>query len=150
MNPRAMIIGSIGAGKSTLLNALFYNSDPAHKTQSLEFHDWIIDTPGEYSENPLYYRSLMATSFEARLLILVQDATQTRFFYPPGFASGFPVPAIGVITKIDHPEANASFAENLLRQALPTEEIWHTSSYTGHQIEQLKGRILELLARYQT
>ena len=49
---RAMLIGSVGAGKSTLTNALLGREVPAVKTQSLIYYDWIVDTPGEYSENP--------------------------------------------------------------------------------------------------
>jgi ethanolamine utilization protein EutP len=96
---RVMIIGAVGAGKSTLVKALFGDAQPARKTQALEYHDWIIDTPGEYTENPLYYRSLMATSLEAGLIMLVHDATRDRNYFPPGFAQGFPIPAIGVVTR---------------------------------------------------
>jgi ethanolamine utilization protein EutP len=145
MNGKIMIIGSVGAGKSSLLNALFGNSEPARKTQSLEFRDWIIDTPGEYTENPMYYRTLMATSFEARMLLMIQDATRTRQYFPPGFSEGFPIPAIGVITKIDHPSADVKLAEKLLRQSFMQEEIWHVSALTLHNVQPLKERLISFL-----
>lgn len=46
MKNRAMLIGAIGAGKSTLTNALLGKKVEAVKTQTLIYHDWIVDTPG--------------------------------------------------------------------------------------------------------
>lgn len=146
---RVMIIGAVGTGKSSLIKALTGEEQPAKKTQALEFKDWLIDTPGEYSENPLFYRSLMVTSMEAKLLVLVQDATKKRNYFPPGFAAGFPVRAIGVITKIDHPEANPEQAEKLLRESLPQGEIRFTSAVTKEGIEPLRNQLLEILGLLQ-
>jgi len=138
---RAMIIGAVGAGKSSLVRALFGNPEPARKTQSLEYADWVIDTPGEYSENPLFYRSLMATSFEAALIVLAHDATRERNYFPPGFAGGFPVPAIGVITKIDRPDADVPKAAQMLRSSLPEGEIFAVSSVTMEGMERLRRHL---------
>jgi ethanolamine utilization protein EutP len=140
---RAMIIGAIGAGKSSLINALFKEGQPARKTQTLEYHDWIIDTPGEYSENPMYYRTLMATALEAGKVVMVQDATRDRSYFPPGFSQGFPVPPIGVITKIDHPNANIERAILFLRESLPHGEILLTSSASKKGIEELRAKLIE-------
>lgn len=131
---RMMIIGSVGSGKSSLVTALLNEKEPARKTQALEYRDWIIDTPGEYSENPMYYRSLMATALEADLLVLIQDATRDRSYFPPGFSQGFPIPSIGVITKMDHPEADFDRAAAFLREALPDGKIFPTSSVTREGI----------------
>lgn len=140
-----MIIGAVGAGKSTLVKALFGESGPAAKTQSLVYREWIIDTPGEYSENPMYYRSLMATSHQAAAILLVHDASRTRNYFPPGFAGGFPIPALGAITKIDHPKADPVKAKLLLRQSLPEGEIYLTSSTSGQGIEELKSRLMPII-----
>jgi ethanolamine utilization protein EutP len=142
---RAMVIGSVGAGKSSLIKALLKEDKPATKTQSLVFRDWLIDTPGEYCENPLQYRFLIATSFDTKLLLLVQDATRERGYFPPGFAGGFPVPALGVITKIDRPEANTDKARRYLRQAMPKGDCMEVSSVTLAGIEELRERIESLL-----
>ncbi|MCS7464600.1 EutP/PduV family microcompartment system protein [Paenibacillus doosanensis] len=142
---KIMIIGAVGAGKSTLVKALFGESRPAVKTQSLVYRDWLIDTPGEYSENPLYYRSLMATSHQAAGILLVQDATRSRNYFPPGFAGGFPVKACGAVTKIDHPQADAGKAVALLRQALPEGTIVLTSAASGAGIEELKELLLPIV-----
>ncbi|WP_028552841.1 EutP/PduV family microcompartment system protein [Paenibacillus sp. UNC451MF] len=142
---KVMIIGAVGAGKSTLVKALFGEKLPAAKTQSLVYREWIIDTPGEYSENPMYYRSLMATSHQAGAILLVHDATRTRNYFPPGFAGGFPIPALGAVTKIDHPDANTDKAVDLLRQSLPGGDILMTSSANGIGIEELRNRLLPIV-----
>jgi ethanolamine utilization protein EutP len=142
---KVMIIGAVRAGKSTLIKALFGESEPASKTQSLIYRDWIIDTPGEYSENPLYYRSLIATSHETAVVVLVQDATRNRNYFPPGFEQGFPVLTIGVVTKIDHPKADIDRAISLLRQSLPEGEIFLTSASSTEGILRLKERLMEIV-----
>ncbi|MED1952146.1 EutP/PduV family microcompartment system protein [Brevibacillus centrosporus] len=139
MRKRVMVIGAIEAGKSTLVQALFNDEQPARKTQALEYRDWLIDTPGEYSENPMFYRTLMATALEASLIVMVQDATRERNAFPPGFSLGFAQPCIGVITKTDHPAADLKRAEACLRQALGDGLIFPTSSRTGDGVGELKA-----------
>lgn len=145
MARRVMIIGAVGAGKSTLMKALLAEAGPARKTQSLVYRDWVIDTPGEYSENPLYYRSLMATSHEAAAVLLVHDATRERNYFPPGFAAGFPVRALGAVTKTDHPNADVDRAIAQLRQSLPQADIYLTSSASGEGIAELRHRLLSIV-----
>lgn len=142
---KVLIIGAVGAGKSTLVKALFGEQQQAAKTQSLVYRDWVIDTPGEYSENPLYYRSLMATSHEAAVVLLVHDATRDRNYFPPGFAQGFPIPAMGAVTKIDHPKSDAARAVAILRQSLPEGDIYLTSSSSSIGIEELKQRLMKFV-----
>ncbi len=139
---KVMIIGAIGSGKSTLVKALMGESGSAAKTQSLVYRDWLIDTPGEYSENPLYYRSLMATAHEAAAVLLVHDATRERNYFPPGFASGFPVAAFGAVTKIDHAKADPKLALDFLRQAMPEGNIVMTSSLEHTGIEELRQMLV--------
>ncbi|BBH24637.1 ethanolamine utilization protein EutP [Paenibacillus baekrokdamisoli] len=138
---KIMIIGAIGAGKSTLIKRLFGENEPAAKTQSLIYRDWLIDTPGEYSENPMFYRSLMATSHEAAALVLLHDATRERNYFPPDFSGGFPIPALGVITKLDHPQADTDRAVRLLRQSLRKGDIYFTSSESLQGIDELRSKL---------
>ncbi|TXK76712.1 EutP/PduV family microcompartment system protein [Paenibacillus sp. N3.4] len=142
---KVMIIGAVGAGKSTLIKALFGETEPATKTQSLLYRDWVIDTPGEYSENPLYYRSLIATSHETAAVLLVQDATRNRSYFPPGFEQGFPVQTMGAVTKIDHANADIDRAILFLRQSLPDGEIFLTSAESTEGIQRLKERLMEIV-----
>ncbi|KPD00477.1 Ethanolamine utilization - propanediol utilization [Geobacillus sp. BCO2] len=44
---KVLVIGPVGSGKSTLTKRLLGMEDvPVKKTQSLEYTNWIIDSPG--------------------------------------------------------------------------------------------------------
>lgn len=101
---KVMFIGRTGTGKTTLTQALNNEKIEYKKTQSLEFSDFIIDTPGEYIENKAYYNALIVTSADADVIALLQDATTEQSIFPPGFGSIFAKPVIGVITKINKVE----------------------------------------------
>ncbi|MGG1516503.1 EutP/PduV family microcompartment system protein [Paenibacillus oryzisoli] len=135
---RAMLIGSIGAGKSTLTEALLGHRVEAVKTQALIFKDWIVDTPGEYTENPFFYKSIMATALEVTHVIFVQDATNPKSIFPPGFATGFNKMPIGVITKADAPLANVDRAVNQLKRTMPRGAVVISSSFVGQGIQEIK------------
>ncbi|MED0678360.1 EutP/PduV family microcompartment system protein [Aneurinibacillus thermoaerophilus] len=138
---RAMLIGAIGAGKSTLTNALLGRDVPAVKTQSLIYRDWIVDTPGEYTENPLFYKNIMATALEVTHVLFIQDATNPKTIFPPGFATGIPKLAIGVVTKTDAPEADRERAARQLRRAIPDGPIVFVSAYKNEGLEEMKALI---------
>ncbi|MFJ7667129.1 EutP/PduV family microcompartment system protein [Lysinibacillus sp. NPDC097195] len=129
MKNRVMIIGGVQAGKSTLMNVLLGKDRKANKTQALVFDDWIVDTPGEYIENPMYYRNIMATSLEVTHVIYLQDATSSRSVFPPQFSLGIPKIQIGVITKIDAPLADVERATTLLKNVMTHGPIVKTSSW---------------------
>ncbi|WP_026678005.1 EutP/PduV family microcompartment system protein [Fictibacillus gelatini] len=149
---RVMIIGAIGAGKSTLTNALLGIEREARKTQSLTFLDWIVDTPGEYAENPLYYKSIMATALEVTHTIYLQDATSAKSIFPPGFATGIPKLPIGVVTKEDKEGADVSRAIKLLKQTINKGPIVITSAYTkkgiGHIPNLVKCNSMKEIFQY--
>ncbi|MGI8315869.1 EutP/PduV family microcompartment system protein [Halobacillus mangrovi] len=125
---RAMMIGSIGAGKSTLTHALLGHEAKAMKTQSLNYEDWIVDTPGEYTENPMYYKNIMATSLEVTHVLFIQDATKKKMIFPPGFSTGLNKLPIGVVTKADDDQADLSRAVKQLRKVIPKGPIVITSA----------------------
>ncbi len=135
MKNRVMIIGGVQAGKSTLMNALLGKDRLAHKTQALVYDDWIVDTPGEYIENPMYYRNIMATSLEVTHVIYLQDATSSRSVFPPQFSLGIPKIQIGVITKIDDPLADVERATALLKKVMTHGPIVKTSAWQKQGIE---------------
>jgi ethanolamine utilization protein EutP len=136
---RAMLIGSVGAGKSTLTNALLGRKVDAVKTQSLHYYDWIVDTPGEYVENPLFYKSIMATSLEVTHVLFIQDATNQKVTFPPGFSSGIPKMVIGVITKSDSEQADVESAIFKLKKSMVQGPIIVTSSFKKQGMEEIKG-----------
>lgn len=135
MKNRVMIIGGVQAGKSTLMNTLLGKESHANKTLALVYDDWIVDTPGEYIENPMYYRNIMATSLEVTHVIYLQDATSSRSVFPPQFSLGIPKIQIGVITKIDAPDADIERATGLLKNVMTQGPIVKTSSWKKLGIE---------------
>ena len=56
-----MFIGTTGSGKTTLTQALSNEKIEYKKTQAVDFRDYIIDTPGEYIDNKMYYNALIVT-----------------------------------------------------------------------------------------
>ncbi len=138
---RMLLIGRTGHGKTTLVQAVNRLDSVYRKTQALEFHPNMVDTPGEYIENRLFYKALIVTSAECDIIALVQACDTEDCIFPPGFASIFPKPVIGIITKADSVfcmEANAIM--QLERSG--AKEIYVTSSVTGEGMEAVR-KLLE-------
>lgn len=133
-----MLVGRSGAGKTSFLQAM--NGENMHykKTQSVEFVNGTIDTPGEYMENRRLYRALIVTAAEADLILLVQDCTDTQNVYPPGFSSMFAKPCIGLVTKVDLAESEEQLrnAEEVLEMA-GCSAIIRTSSFEHTGVDQV-------------
>jgi len=137
-NNRGMLIGSIGSGKSSLSNALLGLEATALKTQSLTFNDWIVDTPGEYTENPMYYKSIMATSLEVTHVLFIQDSTKKKTIFPPGFSTGLNKLPIGIVTKSDDANANLAKAVGQLKRVIPKGPIAITSAKKGRGLDWIR------------
>lgn len=138
---KIIVIGAVGSGKTTLINALHNNKEASRKTQSLEFNSRTIDTPGEYMENPRYYRALLATAVDVTYVLFMQDATRKNSIFPPGLGQTFPGYSLGVITKIDHPGADVDLARKLLGQVALKGNIFLLSPVTGEGMDELKHNI---------
>jgi len=136
-----MLVGAVGSGKTTLIRALNRDTGSVTKTQAMEYTASSIDTPGEFMENPSYYRALFATSMEADAVLFVQDATQKRSIFPPGFAGAFSKRTLGVVTKIDHPEADEARSRKFLKSLGLSGSIAAVSAFSGEGIAELR-RIL--------
>lgn len=136
-----MLIGAIGAGKTTLTHVLLGKNVQPRKTQSLLYYDWIVDTPGEYTENPLFYKNIMATALEVTHILFIQDATKNNSIFPPGFSTGMNKLIIGVITKCDLMDADIDRAARHLKSAIKTGPILLTSAVTYMGIRELKELI---------
>ena len=138
---RIMLIGRSGCGKTTLVQAV-NDLDRVHtKTQTVEFHLNMIDTPGEYIENRLFYKALIVTSAECDVIALVQSCTDEECVFPPKFASIFPKPVIGIITKTDYKAVKLPDTVECLEMS-GVHSIYNTSSITGEGIEALR-KLLE-------
>lgn len=98
---KIMFVGPIGVGKTTLTQRIEGVEIIYAKTQTVQFHDDIIDTPGEFVQHRLMYNALLVTAAEADILGFLISAKEKEQMFPPGFASLFNKPAIGIITKMD-------------------------------------------------
>ncbi|MBO5408368.1 MAG: EutP/PduV family microcompartment system protein [Clostridia bacterium] len=133
---KMMLVGRSESGKTTLTQALRGENLHYHKTQYINYHDVIIDTPGEYAQTKGLGRALALYSYEADVIGLLMSATEPYSLYPPCVTASANREVIGIITKCDHENANIAQAENWLRLA-GCETIFPISSYTGEGIDKL-------------
>ena len=102
MKKRIILIGRSMAGKTTLIQYLTNSELKYRKTQTIEIiNQNMIDTPGEYLERTAYRGALVVSAADADCIVLVQDAGEHGTMFPPGYASTFAKPCIGVVTKSD-------------------------------------------------
>lgn len=136
---KVMFVGASGSGKTTLYQRLESGHLDYDKTQVIEFHRNVIDTPGEYLENRGYYSALHVTSVEADVVALVMDCKSRRNVFPPGFARMFTKEIIGIVTKTDLIEDDETddYAYDALRQT-GVNEIFRISSLKNQNIEELR------------
>lgn len=139
-----MLIGTTGAGKTTLIQALQARLLQWEKTQMVTYLDDFIDIPGEYLDIPRFHRAIIVTAMDADVILLVQPANTRQQNIPPGFGSIFSQPIIGVITKIDLPNAEIEQAKNFLRLAGANKEIISVSAISGEGLNIL----FEVLQNY--
>ena len=134
---KLLMIGTVSCGKTTLSQYLSGMELVYKKTQALDVIGTAIDTPGEYLEHRAYMRNLMVLSADVDYVLFLMDPTQERFMYSPGHAASFPVPVIGVVTKIDiaTPKQIADAREML--EITGADPIFNISSYTGQGIPEL-------------
>ncbi len=138
---KILLIGGIGAGKTTLKQKLTNQAVSYHKTQMLDFSSIFVDCPGEYLEIPRYYHVLIDTSHRVSEIWALQDPTKSRAIYPPNFTRTFRKPVIGIITKIDLPQADIKRSIAYLDNAGIKERIYQVSVMTGAGIDGLKARM---------
>jgi len=97
---KVIFIGKSGSGKTTLCQKLHEMEMKYKKTQSVEFYQSAIDTPGEYLENRNYYRGLIMSAIDAKIIAFIGDPTAKENYLPPAFATTFSKEVIGIVTKI--------------------------------------------------
>jgi ethanolamine utilization protein EutP len=134
-----MLWGGIGVGKTTLLKALQREEIGAvRKTQMVDYSGWGVDTPGEYSEMGDLRRHLVSASADIRLMIVVHDATRPTSNFPPNYFRMFTQDVIGVVTKIDAPNADPQRATAILRQIGVQGDIVLVSAINGSGLSELR------------
>lgn len=138
---RIMLVGASGSGKTTLL-ARLCNPGAAfarvRKTQVMEFSDFAVDTPGEYVQIPRLFFAVLYQVGDARTIWVLQDATSTSPSVPAGFARAFASKAVGVITKVDLPDADIARACRFLAEAGVPQPYYAVSAVSGEGLDELR------------
>ncbi len=125
-----MLMGRSEAGKTTLTQALRGEEIHYDKTQYVKHGEMVIDTPGEYSQSHRLAKALALYTYEADLVGLLCSATEPYSLFPPGCASLANREVIGIVTKIDLPNANVPMADRWLKLA-GVSRIFHVNSKAG-------------------
>lgn len=135
---RIILIGRSMAGKTTLCQYINHEDLKYHKTQTVQLiNDNVIDTPGEYLERRYLRGALSVTAVDADIIVLVQQADESGTMFPPGYASTFGKPCIGIVTKSDLADpGQIEDARKHLNEAGAL-EVFVTSSYKGSGFEPL-------------
>lgn len=131
-----MLVGRVGCGKTTLTQAMQGKRIAYRKTQYINHFAQVIDTPGEYAETRSLARGLALYSYEADVIGLLLSATEHQSLYPPNLTGSVNREVIGIITQIDHPDADTAAAERWLRLT-GCEEIFGVSAITGDGLPEL-------------
>lgn len=133
---KIIFIGRSESGKTTLTQALKGETITYHKTQYVNHYDVIIDTPGEYAETKNLGGALAIYSYEADVVGLLLSALEPFSLYPPNVCAISTRPVIGIVTKIEHPQADVQQAKEWLHLA-GCQKVFLVSSYTGEGLAEL-------------
>lgn len=135
---KIIFMGRTGSGKTTLCQKLDTLELKYKKTQSVELYHNAIDTPGEYMENRNFYRALIMTAVDAKLIAILGDPTVRDNYIPPAFAGTFAKEIIGIVTKVTLADSNEDImrVELELRQA-GAKKIFHVDTVEEIGIEEL-------------
>ncbi|WP_320173285.1 EutP/PduV family microcompartment system protein [Maridesulfovibrio sp.] len=133
---KTMFVGETRSGKSSLIKALSGESYSPRRAMAVEHFGPFINTPGEFLENSWFYHALITSSADCKVLAIIQDATRRTSLFPPLFTSMFNRKVIGLVSKVDAPNADPDLAERFLKQA-GAKQIIRTSSVSGEGIEQI-------------
>ncbi|MCI7224250.1 EutP/PduV family microcompartment system protein [Fusobacterium sp.] len=137
---KIMLIGRTGSGKTTLTQKLNDEIVSYKKTQAVSYKSKIIDTPGEYVENKMFYKSLLVLSADAKTIILIQAANDEDTLFPPRFSTMFPrKDIIGIVTKADI-NPNTARSERILFEA-GAKEVFKIGFDDREGLEAIKKRL---------
>ncbi len=133
---KIILMGRSECGKTTLTQALRGEQFKYQKTQSMNYYDLIIDTPGEYAENKVLAGALALYAYEADVVGLLLSAAEEYSLYSPNITSLVNREVIGIVTQTDRPGANTARAKAWLELTGCT-KIFLVSAYTGDGIKEL-------------
>lgn len=131
-----MLIGRVAAGKTTLTQALRGEEIRYYKTQYVNYHDTVIDTPGEYTERRETSGALSLYAYEADIVGLVLSANEPYSIFSPCLTSMVNREVIGIISGIDKPDANVERVTRWLKLA-GCKKVFPVCAITGQGLREL-------------
>ncbi len=134
---RLMLVGRSEAGKTTLSQALEHRSIEYEKTQAISMNGILIDTPGEYIQTKQLGTALAIYSYEADVIGLLLSATEPFSLFSPNITCMTTKDVVGIVTKIDHKNANVDNAEKWLRLA-GCKKIFKVNSLASTGIKEIE------------
>ena len=137
---KIVLMGRSECGKTTLTQALKGEKIHYHKTQYINHFDVVIDTPGEYAQTHHLGYALALYSYEADVVGLLLAANEPYSLFPPNITCMVNRDVIGIVTKIDAPDARPERAARWLRLS-GCRRIFYVNSRTNESV----GEILEYL-----
>lgn len=129
-------MGRSEAGKTTLTQALRGEKIHYDKTQYVNHYDIVIDTPGEYAQSRKLGKALALYTYEADVVGLLIAANEPFCLFPPNVASQANREVVGIVTKIDVPDANVPLADRWLGNA-GCKKIFHVDSVAHEGVDDI-------------
>ena len=129
-------MGRSGAGKTTLTQALYGEDIEYHKTQYVNYSEYIIDPPGEYIEDKQFGFALALYSYEVDVVGFILAANEPFSLYSPASTATATRPVIGIVTQINNPGADPALAKEWLEIA-GCEKVFFIDSVTREGLDNL-------------
>ncbi len=136
MKRKIMFMGRSGAGKTTLTQALYGEDIEYHKTQYVNYSEYIIDPPGEYIEDKQFGFALALYSYEVQVIGFVLAANEPFSLYSPASTATATREVIGIVTQINARDAHPELAAEWLRIA-GCEKVFFVDSVTREGLDKL-------------
>ncbi len=127
---KLILMGRSMAGKTTLTQALRGEEIHYYKTQDVHHYESVIDTPGEYAQSRRLGKALALYTYEADVVGILAAANEPYSIFPPNVTCQANRECIGIVTKIDLPDANLEQADRWLKNA-GCKKIFHVNSIDG-------------------
>lgn len=133
---KLILIGRSESGKTTLMQALRGERVHYEKTQYVNRSNVLIDTPGEYLQSRNLGGALAVYSYESDIVGLLVSATEPYTLMSPNVVSMATREVIGIVTKVEQPNANLPMARRWLENA-GCKTVFFVDSVTGRGIDEL-------------
>ncbi len=139
---KLILMGRSEAGKTTLTQALKGEEIHYYKTQYVTNYESVIDTPGEYAQSRRLGKALALYTYEADIVGILVAANEPYCIFPPNVTCQANRECIGIVTKIDLPDANVDLADRWLENAGCT-KIFHVNSIKGEGVAEILNYLKE-------